>query len=70
MIDLLTWFRDIFRNPSSLELACKELDEAEKHHLSLNNTCEYVTGMLSYREAQIKRLRIYIANHRSEDVQL
>ena len=70
MIDLFTWFKDIFRTPSAIELACKKLDEAEKQHLSLNNTREYVAGMLSYREAQITRLRNYITNHRNKDVQL
>lgn len=70
MMDLFTWLKDIFRNPSALELACKELDEAEKQHLSLNNTREYVAGMLTYREAQITRLRTYIANHRNEDVRI
>jgi len=69
-MDIFTWLRDIFRNPSSIELACKELDEAEKQHLSLNNTREYVNGMLSYREAQIARLRSYITTNRSKDVQL
>jgi hypothetical protein len=70
MWDLFAWIKDIFRTPSAIELACKELDEAEKQHLSLNNTREYVAGMLSYREAQISRLRTYITNHRSKDVLL
>ena len=68
MMDLFTWFKDIFRNPSALELACKELDEAEKQHLSLKNTHDYVAGMLNYREAQILRLRSYISTQRSGDV--
>lgn len=70
MIDLFTWFKDIFRNPSALELACKELDVAEKEHLSLKNTHDYVDGMLLYRDAQISRLRTYISNQGSNDVQL
>ena len=68
MTDLFTWFKDIFRNPSALELACKELDEAEKQHLSLKNTHDYVAGMLNYRDAQISRLRSYISTQRSGDV--
>lgn len=68
MMDLLTWLRDVFRKPSALELACKELDEAERQHLSLNNTREYVAGMLTYREAQISRLSEYITTIRSKDV--
>ena len=70
MMDLFTWFKDIFRNPSALELACKELDAAEKDHLSLKNTHDYVDGMLLYRDAQISRLRTYISNQGSNDVQL
>ena len=66
MMDLFTWFKDIFRNPSALELECKELDIAEKEHLSLKNTHDYVDGMLLYRDAQISRLRTYISNHGSD----
>lgn len=70
MMDIFTWLRDIFRNPSAIELACKELDAAEKEHLSLKNTHDYVAGMLNYREAQITRLHKYISNHGSKDVLL
>jgi hypothetical protein len=70
MWGLFSWIKDIFRNPSALEIACKELDEAEKEHLSLKNTHDYVAGMLNYREAQITRLHKYISNHGSNDVLL
>lgn len=51
---------DIFRTPTPLELAAKELAEAERALLQAETAREYATAMVEYNDERIQRLRRYI----------
>lgn len=51
---------NIFRTPSALELAVKELDQAERSLLEAHSAREYADAMVMYHTERIDRLRRYI----------
>lgn len=51
---------DIFRTPSALEIAARELAQAERHLLEAESGREYATAMVEYNKERIYRLRKYI----------
>lgn len=50
----------IFRTPSPMELAVKELEEAERQLLVSQTSKDYAIAMVSYHEERIHRLRNYL----------
>lgn len=58
---LLNALRELLRRPSLREIAARELEEAEIQRLIAQSTREYATGLIVYRDAQIDRLKKYIA---------
>lgn len=54
----------IFRTPSALELAAKELDQAERMLLEAQSAKEYAEAMCTYHSDRIDRLRRYIREAR------
>lgn len=55
---------NIFRTPSPLELAAKELDMAERGLLEAQSAREYADAMVTYHGERIDRLRRYIREAR------
>lgn len=53
-------YNAIFRTPSALELAAKELDQAERSWLEAQSAREYADAMVTYHGDRIDRLRRYI----------
>lgn len=51
---------NIFRTPSALELAVRELDEAERRLLEAYSAKEYAEAMVTYHSDRIDRLQRYI----------
>lgn len=51
---------NIFRTPSPLELATRELDQAERGFLEAQSAREYADAMVTYHAERIDRLRRYI----------
>lgn len=51
---------NIFRTPSALELATRELDQAERSLLEAHSAREYADAMVMYHTERIDRLRRYI----------
>ena len=51
---------NIFRTPSALELAARELDEAERSLLEAQTAKEYAEAMCMYHGERIDRLQRYI----------
>lgn len=50
----------IFRKPTPLELASKELAEAERALLEAETAVEYAQSVVNYNRARIGRLKEYI----------
>lgn len=51
---------NVFRTPSALELAARELAQAERALLEAESGREYATAMVEYNQERIHRLRKYI----------
>ena len=51
---------NIFRTPTPLEMAAKELADAERALLEASTAREYATAMVDYNNERIFRLRKYI----------
>lgn len=56
----MNWLKSLFRPPSPLELATRELLEAQRGFLSSESACEYAESLSLYHSARIERLRTYI----------
>jgi len=50
----------IFRTPSALEIAARELAQAERQLLESESGREFATAMVEYNKERIYRLRKYI----------
>jgi len=51
---------NVFRTPSALELAARELAQAERALLEAESGREYATAMVEYNDERIQRLRRYL----------
>lgn len=54
---MLHSFTSLFRKPTPLELALRELQEAERDVLQSQSQAEYATSMVGYHSSRIKRLK-------------
>lgn len=52
--------KNMFRAPSALELAAKELAEAQRQLLAALSAKEYATQMSEYHSQRIERLETYL----------
>jgi hypothetical protein len=53
-------FKKYFSKPSLLQTATKELDDAERERLSAQTHVEFYQSTVTYNDARIKRLKVYI----------
>jgi len=53
-------FSVLFRTPTPLELAAREMAEAERSLLSAHSAREYADAMVMYNQERIHRLRNFI----------
>lgn len=53
-------FSVLFRTPTPLELAARELAEAERQLLQAHSAREYADAMVQYNQERIHRLRNFI----------
>lgn len=57
---MLEDMKRVFRRLSPVEMATRELVEAELALLDAQTAREYATSMCAYHDARIKRLRVYL----------
>jgi len=57
---LYNWVKNTYTTPSAEALALRELEDAKRMLLEAQSGREYAESMCKYREAQIKRLTIYL----------
>ncbi len=60
--EIVNWIRNAYATPSAEVLALKELEESKRRLLEAQTAREYAESMCKYREAQIKRLTVYLHN--------
>ena len=58
--------RSIFRPPTALQLAVKELEQAERDKLEAHSGHEYAASMVKYHDVRITRLKQFIATNSQE----
>ena len=58
--ELCNWVKNAYATPSAEVLALRELEESKRKLLEAQSAREYADSMCKYREAQIKRLAVYI----------
>lgn len=56
----MKYFKQLFAQLTSRQIAEKELRDAEIALLEAQSAREYASGIVAYREAQIKRLKSYL----------
>ena len=54
------------RTPTPLEMAAKELVEAQRGKLEAESAMEYALSMVDYNDARIKRLRVRMSELQGE----
>ena len=69
MNDIYQGFLSLFKTPTSVELAARELEEARRELLRAQSTAEYAIRISAYHQDRIKRLAAYLveANKAVED---
>lgn len=63
---MLDDFKALLRRPGALQLAARELAEAEVSKLSADTAIEWAQASSTYNAQRIKRLRAYIASQTKE----
>ena len=56
----IEWVKSAYATPSAEALALRELEDSKRRLLEAQTAREYADSMCKYREAQIKRLTVYI----------
>ena len=69
MNDIYQGFLSLFKTPTSVELAARELEEARRELLRAQSTAEYAIRISAYHLDRIKRLSSYLveANKNTDD---
>ena len=60
MNDIYQGFLSLFKTPTSVELAARELEEARRELLRSQSTAEYAIRISAYHLDRIKRLSAYL----------
>lgn len=63
---MINALKNMFRRRTPLELASKEMVDAELSKLEAQSAQEYAAAIAAYNAARVKRLREYIQQHTEE----
>ena len=67
MNDIYQGFLSLFKTPTSVELAARELEEARRELLRAQSTAEYAIRISAYHLDRIKRLSAYLVEANKAD---
>ncbi len=59
---MINQLKKLFATPSAESLALRELESSKRRLLEAQTAREYAEAMCKYREAQIRRLTVYLHN--------
>ena len=65
---MITAFKRVMRRLTPLEVASRELAEAELQALTAQTAVEYANSVVAYNAQRIKRLRSFIGKQTTEEV--
>lgn len=54
------YFKQLFKTPSALQLAMRELEESKRELLAMHASAEHAQKMVEYYEGAINRLTQYV----------
>ena len=60
--------KKLLSTPTPLELAARELVQAQRAKLEAESACEYAASMIQYNDDRICRLRVRLAELQGEQV--
>jgi hypothetical protein len=66
MKDIYTGFLSMFKTPTAVEIAARELEEARRQLLSSQSAAEYANRISAYHLDRIKRLSAYLVEANKE----
>ena len=58
---MIAMAKRLLATPSPLELAARELVQAQRAKLEAESACEYAASMIQYNDDRINRLRVRLA---------
>ena len=67
MNDIYQGFLSLFKTPTSVELAARELEEARRQLLRSQSAAEYASRISAYHLDRIKRLSAYLVEANKAD---
>ena len=67
MNDIYNGFLSLFKTPTAIELAARELEEARRELLRSQSTAEYASRISAYHLDRIKRLAAYLVEANKAD---
>ena len=63
---MITMVKRLLATPTPLELAARELVQAQRAKLEAESACEYAASMIQYNNDRINRLRVRLAELQGE----
>jgi len=66
MNDLYQGFLSLFKTPTSVEIAARELEQARRQLLQAQSAAEYANRISAYHFDRIKRLSAYLVDANKE----
>ena len=67
MNDIYNGFLSLFKTPSAVEIAARELEEARRQLLRSQSAAEYASRISAYHLDRIKRLSFYLVEANKTD---
>jgi len=67
MNDIYNGFLSLFKTPTAVEIAARELEEARRQLLRSQSAAEYAIRISAYHQDRIKRLSAYLVEANKAD---
>jgi hypothetical protein len=67
MNDIYNGFLSLFKTPTAVEIAARELEEARRQLLRSQSAAEYAIRISAYHQDRIKRLSAYLVEANKTD---
>lgn len=58
---MLNFIRSMFRKPTALQIASRDLEDARRNCLAAMQHAEYYAALAQYNDGMIERLSIYVS---------
>jgi len=65
-VQMIAMYKRLTTTPTPLELAARELVQAQRAKLEAESACEYAASMIQYNDDRINRLRVRLTELQGE----